>query len=398
MSETFFNPDLQVKPGGDEYRTMGGISVGVPGTPTYREQPMALPGGQEMSQRPLDIEEILKRNKAAGGDYRPPGSGDIIYSDMGPGSGGAPMAPPSAAAGIAGFPDEEYVPIPRVAGFTPDQLAAFEAARNLASSSGALGELTPGLTSEAILRSRDLATTLPETDIQAYMSPYTQAVLDPAIRDIEERAARKRLDLGQQSARTGSFGGSRQAIAESELERGTQRNIADVSAQQRAQAYNQALEQFRKDQERIPAMYAASQGLLGTGLSQTQGAFGSMVNPLLATGGLQQARDQAGLDVERQQFEEERDYPLRGIAALRSTLGLPTTTLGIGTQQTETAPGRDIFSALTGAISQGPAFLEQLRNFGGATGLTAQTPQQQLAALQQQIALQNAQAAVAAPP
>lgn len=305
--------------------------------------------------------------------------------------------------GFAAEPFQPYVdaqgnPIQRVAEFTPDQQQAFEATRGLASQAGGLSGLTPELATSGIAATRSLATTLPETDISGYMSPYTQAVLDPAIRDIEERAAKERLRLGQQSARTGSFGGSRQAIAESELERGTQRNIADVSAQQRAQAYNQALDQFRKDQERIPAMYAASQGLLGTGLSQTQGALGSMVNPLLATGGLQQARSQAELDVMRQQFEEERDYPLRGISALRSTLGLPTQTLGIGAQQTETAPGRDIFSALTGAISQGPAFLQQLREFGGATGLTAQTPQQQLAALQQQIALQNAQAALRAPP
>ena len=287
--------------------------------------------------------------------------------------------------------------IPRVAQFSADQLAAFQNARDIAGTSGDLAELIPGLSRAGITATTGLAKTIPEMDLSGYMSPYTQAVLDPAIRDIEERAAKERLRLGQQSARTGSFGGSRQAIAESELERGTQRNIADVSAQQRAQAYNQALDQFRKDQERIPAMYAASQGLLGTGLSQTQGAFGSMVNPLLATGGLQQAREQADLDVMRQQFEEERDYPLRGISALRSTLGLPTQTLGIGAQQTETAPGRDIFSALTVAISQGPSFLQQLREFGGATGLTAQTPQQQLAALQQQIALQNAQAALRAP-
>ena len=71
----------------------------------------------------------------------------------------------------------------------------------------------------------------------------------------------------------------------------------------------------------------------------------------------------------RQDFEEERDYPLRGISALRSTLGLPGATLGIGTQQTETAPGTDIFSALTAAIGQGPEFLKQLREFGKVYGL-----------------------------
>ena len=285
----------------------------------------------------------------------------------------------SRTRGFAAEPFQPYVdaqgnPIQRVAGFTPDQQRAFESTRGLATQAGGLSGLTPDLTQQAIAATWGVATTLPQTDLSGYMSPYTQAVLDPAIRDIEERAAKERLRLGQQSARTGSFGGSRQAIAESELERGTQRNIADVSAQQRAQAYNQALDQFRKDQQNIPALYAGMQSQLGTGLSQTQGALGSMVNPLLATGGLQQARSQAELDVMRQQFEEERDYPLRGISALRSTLGLPTSTLGIGAQQTETAPGRDIFSALTGAISQGPEFLKKLRELGQGLGLYSPAP------------------------
>jgi len=276
--------------------------------------------------------------------------------------------------GFAAEPFQPYVdaqgnPIQRVAEFTPDQQRAFEATRGLATQAGALSGLTPGLTTQGISATTGLATTLPETDLSGYMSPYTQAVLDPAIRDIQERAAKERLRLGQQSARTGSFGGSRQAIAESELERGTQRNIGDISAQERAKAYNQALDQFRKDQEKIPALYASAQGQLGTGLTQTQNALGSMVNPLLATGGLQQSRDQAELDVMRQQFEEERDYPLRGISALRSTLGLPSSTLGIGQQQTETAPGRDLLSALAGGIMQGPAFLDNLRLLGKQLGI-----------------------------
>lgn len=276
--------------------------------------------------------------------------------------------------GFAAEPFQPYVDaqgnvIPRVAQFSPDQQRAFEATRGLATQAGGLSALTPELAQQAIAATRGVATTLPETDIQQYMSPYTQAVLDPAIRDIEERAARERLRLGQQSARTGSFGGSRQAIAESELERGTQRNISEESARQRAAAYNQALQQFRLDQQNIPALYAGMQSQLGTGLAQTQGALGSMVNPLLATGGLQQAREQANLDVLRQQYEEERDFPLRGITALRQTLGLPGSTLGIGQQQTTSQPGRDIFSALTGAITQGPAFMNNLRQLGKELGV-----------------------------
>lgn len=284
-----------------------GISVGVPGTPTYREQP---------------------------------------------------MAPPSAAVGVTGFPDSEYVPIPRVAGFTPDQLAAFEAARNLAGTSGALGALTPGLTTEAISRARGLATTLPETDIQAYMSPYTQAVLDPAIRDIEERAARQRLALGQQAARTGSFGGSRQAIAESELERGTQRNIAETSAAERAKAYNQALDQFRKDQANIPELYRGALGALTGGLAQTSSRLGTEFTPLLQAGSAQQALGQANLDVLRKEFEEQRDYPLRGMEALRGALGLGSTTLGIGSTGTTERPGPNVLGQVLGTVAAAPGVIK----------------------------------------
>lgn len=276
--------------------------------------------------------------------------------------------------GFAAEPFQPYVDaqgnaIPRVAQFTPDQQKAFEAARTLANQAGGLSALTPELVQQALAATRGVATTLPETDIEAYMSPYTQGVIDPMVRAIEERAAKERLALGQQSARTGSFGGSRQAIAESELSRGTQRNIAETTASERAKAYNQALDQFRKDQANIPALYSAMQGQLGTGLQQTQGAFASMVNPLLQTGGLQQARDQANLDVLRQQYEEERDFPLRGITALRQTLGISPQILGVGTSKEGTQPGANPISSIYGAINQGPKFLENLKNLGKTFGI-----------------------------
>jgi hypothetical protein len=249
--------------------------------------------------------------------------------------------------------------LPRVAGFTPDQEAAFGAARNIASQSGALAGLTPELTREGIAATRGLATTLPETDISAYMSPYLQGVLDPAIRDIEERAARSRLQLGQQAARTGSFGGSRQAIAESELERGTQRNIGEESARQRANAYAQALQQFRTDQERIPALYAGAQGMLGTGLGQTAGRLTTEYAPLLQAGGLQQQLGQTNLDVLRRSFEEEQNYPLRGIEALRGALGLNSQNLGIGTTQTQTNPSSsNVLGSVIGTAASIPKAVE----------------------------------------
>lgn len=322
---------------------------------------------------------------------------------QGPGTGGAPMIMPSGEkvlpdrpttpfpsqgrvmeAGILPLPtqvgggatgQDSYVGIPRVAGFTPDQLAGFQATRDIAGAAGALAPLTPELTREGIAATRGLAQRLPDVNIEEYMSPYTQAVLDPAIRDIEERAARQRLALGQQSARTGSFGGSRQAIAESELERGTQRTIGEESARLRNQAYNQALQQFREDQTRIPQLYAGALGQLGTGLAQTAGRLGVEAQPLINIGGAQQGLGQRNLDILRETFEEERDFPLRGIEVLRGALGLTPQTLGVGTAGTSSTPGPNVLGSVIGGLTQVPnvisgatALTDFFRSFGGGRG------------------------------
>lgn len=290
----------------------------------------------------------------------------------------------SRTRGFAAEPFQPYVDefgraIPRVAQFTPDQQRAFESTRQLATQAGGLSALTPGLATQAIEATRGVARTLPETDLEPYMSPYTEAVLRPALREIEERGARSRLALGQQRAMTGSFGGSRQAIAEGELERGIQRNIGEETARQRAAAYNQALEQFRLDQQRIPSLYSQMQSQLGTGLSQTQAALGTMVNPLLQTGGQQQAREQANLDVLRQQYEEERDFPLRGINALRNVLALDSRTLGVGTTQTSVAPSGSPLNRILGLGLQGlpPSIAGSISNWWQGLGATEQQRQQQ---------------------
>jgi hypothetical protein len=250
---------------------------------------------------------------------------------------------------------------PRVAGFTPDQLAGFQATRNLGTESSALGALTPDLVEEGVTAARGLAQRLPDVDIQEYMSPYTQAVLDPAIRDIEERAARERLRLGQQSARTGSFGGSRQAISEAELERSTQRNIGEESARQRAQAYNQAIQQFREDQTRIPGLYSTAIGQVGSGLGQVQNRFNTEVNPLLSIGAAQQGLNQRNFDVLRESFLEERDYPLKGIDVLRGSLGLGASNLGIGNAAASTTPGANPISTIIGGAAQIPGLVSNVK-------------------------------------
>ena len=270
------------------------------------------------------------------------------------------------------FAAEEFQPYTaqRFAEFTPDELAGFEAARRVAATSGALSPLSAELAREGVAAARGLATRLPETDLSGYMSPYTEAVLEPALRDIGERAERTRLELGQRAARTGAFGGSRQAIAEGELERGTQRTIGEVSARERANAYNQALAQFRADQERIPQLYSGALGQVGTGLAQTAARLGTEVNPLTQIGGAQRGLEQAQLDFARQQFEEERNFPLRGIEVLRASLGLSPQVLGIGSTDTTTTtqPAPNLLGQIGGALMNAPSLIQGGKAAAGGLG------------------------------
>jgi hypothetical protein len=276
---------------------------------------------------------------------------------------------------FAATPYQQYTGA-RVAGFTPDQLTGMQTARDVAASGGQLAQLTPDLVRRGVAATEGMATRLPDTDIQAYMNPYVEGVLDPMLRDIADRSAAERLRLGQRAAGSGSFGGSRQAIAEGELERGTQRTMAEEAAKQRSAAYMSALDQFRKDQAAIPGLYAAALGQLGAGQEQIGRRLTGEVAPMLQVGGMQQALEQANLDVARRDFEEQRDYPLRGIEVLRNALSLAPQTLGIGstgtTTQQQTAPGPNLLAQITGTALNIPSFINVGKDigslFGGGSG------------------------------
>lgn len=353
------------------------------------------------------------------------------------------------------FANQSYTPynLPREASFTPDQLAAFGTTRDIAQTGGGLFDqlygavqqgraqsLTPmaqlageragglasasagmagagdiyaqqagglaqaglGITSQSVPSTLALAQRFPSADINAYMNPYTQAVLDPAMEDIARRSALERNALASRAAQTGSFGGSRNALAEQELVRNTMGELGRLSANERARAFNEAANQFRLDQANIPRLFEQAQGQIGRaqdqmGAAQTaneramaargtaqqqqiaaqqaaanlenlrglgysqlesliganQGRLGSEVNPLLATGGLQQALNQANLETAYRDFLEQRDWDRRGLQEMRNTL--QGVTPGMTTQQTTSqaqtaSPLSQVIGAGTGLV------------------------------------------------
>jgi hypothetical protein len=125
---------------------------------------------------------------------------------------------------------------------------------------------------------------------QALMNPYTQNVLDVQNRELERQAGIASTQRGAQAARSGAFGGSRQAIENAEANR----NLAGMKTANTAQALNQAYQQAQAQQQfganlNLQGLQGAQQGLgtalqggqlglsgIGTALQGQQGALAGL--------------------------------------------------------------------------------------------------------------------------
>ena len=89
--------------------------------------------------------------------------------------------------------------------------------------------------------------TLATTSFDPYLSPYTQNVIELGQQDIERQRQMASNTLGAQAEAAGAFGGSRQAVQEGVLAGEALRQAGALSAQQRQQAFTQALQSGQFD-------------------------------------------------------------------------------------------------------------------------------------------------------
>jgi hypothetical protein len=101
----------------------------------------------------------------------------------------------------------------------------------------ALGAIAP----EARANIRDVnAGSFLNQNIQAYMNPYTQAVTNQSLSDLERsRQLQQQQNAAQATARN-AFGGSRQGVVEAETNRAFDENAARLVAQQNAAGFEAA--------------------------------------------------------------------------------------------------------------------------------------------------------------
>jgi hypothetical protein len=137
------------------------------------------------------------------------------------------------------------------------------------------------------------------------MSPYLEAALEPQYEQARRQADIAQQQLQSQYAKAGAYGGSRQGVAEAELQRGLLDRLADITGTGYQQAYQQAADLFSGERD-----------------------YGLRALEAQRTGGAQQRDiEQAGVLADIAQFEQERDFPYRQTQYMQSLLqGLPIST------------------------------------------------------------------------
>lgn len=140
-------------------------------------------------------------------------------------------------------------------------------------------------------QSKDFTTGLFGTpEAQQYMNPYLEAALRPQMAEMQRAADIARLADASRLTQAGAYGGSRQAIMESEARRNLLSKQSDVLGQGYATAYDKAAQQFNTDQARqLEAQRASEQSRqFGAGQAMTSSDLKAKYN--LST---QQAQEMA---------------------------------------------------------------------------------------------------------
>ena len=148
---------------------------------------------------------------------------------------------------------------------------------------------------------------------QQYMNPYLQASLEPQIAEARRQAEIQRMADAGRLSQAGAFGGSRQAVMESEGNRNLLANLANITGQGYKSAFDIGQQQFNteQDRQRAAAQQAADLGFKTLG---TQAELGAV----------QRGIESEGIAADRAQFEQERLEPYKQVQFMQSLLqGLP---------------------------------------------------------------------------
>ena len=235
---------------------------------------------------------------------------------------------------------------PQIAEFTPEQQQSFTGISGLVGEGGKYFDPATRLAAASAIAPRS-------GEVQQYMSPYMQNVVDIQQREAQRQADVAAQQLGAKAVSAGGFGGSRQAILEAEQQRNLQTQLGDIQARGLASAYEDAQARIAAQRQRE---LAASGQFAQLGQIAPQQALKELT-ALEAVGAQQQALSQRGLDIAKSQFEDQQTFPERTLQQYQSVIrGFPLTPSIYQTRQTTTpAPSYLQQAAGLGATAVGLA-------------------------------------------
>jgi hypothetical protein len=226
-----------------------------------------------------------------------------------------------------------------------------------------LGEYGPGQFTEFNF---DPARQFTGQEVQQYMSPYLENVLDVQKSRAVEDFDRLRGSRNTRAVQAGAFGGSRQGVQEGIAEEALMRRMGEIDASGRQAAFEQAAQQFGTDRaaqmarqqaqagelERVQTgteasrQFGAGQGLAALGAAGTEAGrlvtigeqerAAAIQNAQLreAIGRAQQGETQAGLDIGYQDYLRQQGYPAEQLGFYSDVLrGLPVAAASTQNQQ-----------------------------------------------------------------
>jgi hypothetical protein len=169
-----------------------------------------------------------------------------------------------------------------------------------------------------------------------YMNPYLQSVLQP---QLEEMRRQSQINLQPNLAKmtqAGGYGGSRQAIMESEANRNLLQEQNKTIGQGYYNAYDKGLQQFNTE----------------------QGQAKTLADMMSEAGGQQRGIEQQGISADYNEFLAQRDDPMKKTQYLQSMLqGLPISTV------TNTAAQQSGLGSLVSSVGGLGSIMDSLNKF-----------------------------------
>jgi hypothetical protein len=191
-----------------------------------------------------------------------------------------------------------------------------------------------------------------------YMNPFVEMAMEPQLREAQRSSEMQRVADQAQATRAGAFGGGRQAIVEAERQRNLGMQQGDIRARGLMSAFEQAQQNFAREQQlrEQSRQYGAGLGLQGLQTAlQGAGQLGQLggqqfqqgmdINKLQNLYGTQQQQQQQQqLSQNYQDFMNQQRYPYQQLEFMSNILrGTP-----MGTVNTMYAAPPSIGSQIAG--------------------------------------------------